>query len=141
MVIITGLSCYILAIVVNLLGDTVIKLAFANFGVCGGAFLGLIIAGFTKEMIGFNSVSVCIGTGLSLIICAVGGFGGVIGLNIPGITISPLWWTPIGCSIMLCLSLLIKIFTKSNNDLELNGESQSMIDGVIISQNIPHKPN
>merc|ERR1712137_992508 len=66
-----------MALLVAKLGKTIIHMAFANFGICGGPFLGLILTG-------------------------VGGFGGIFGIE--KFRISPLWWTPIGCltNLMLC---------------------------------------
>ena len=40
--IITGIVCYAMALLVAKLGKTIIHMAFANFGICGGPFLGLI---------------------------------------------------------------------------------------------------
>ena len=70
-----------LSILASLLGETVLSLAFANFGVCGGPFLGMITCAFIDHRMIQNERSVIIGTIIALIICAIGGYGSVFGLK------------------------------------------------------------
>ena len=85
------------------LGKTILTLAFANFGVCGGPFLGLVLCAFSSFTTAHSAI---FGTVCSLCICAFGGFGGVLfpGFKIVG---SSLWWSPIGASITVLLAWII----------------------------------
>ena len=51
--IITGIICYAMALLVAKLGKTIIHMAFANFGICGGPFLGLICAAMQEVRLSF----------------------------------------------------------------------------------------
>jgi len=99
--IITGIVCYAMALLVAKLGKTIIHMAFANFGICGGPFLGLICAALQEKWTIDSNVASA-STLTSLILTGVGGFGGIFGIE--KFRISPLWWTPIGCltNLMLC---------------------------------------
>ena len=126
----------------NSLGKTVIKLAFANFGVCGGPFLGLITAGFLQEKLQFKPITVFISTSVSLVVSAVGGFGTVLGLKMTGIIISPLWWTPFGFTFNLLLYFILNWIswgTSSHTSSEFDNESKSKM--INLSQTIPSKPD
>ena len=117
-VVATGLLCYVLSVFVSSIGETIINLAFANFGVCGGPFLGLILCAFLDKKFKPPSNIVIRSTVIALIISAIGGFGSVLGLTIPGVIISPLWWTPVGCTINVALCMAAKVCTKELDNNE-----------------------
>merc|ERR1712131_407904 len=93
-----GVLSVSLSLLAARLGETILSLAFANFGVCGGPFLGLVLCAFCNFT---TARSAIFGTVCSLCICAFGGFGGVLGFKLLG---SALWWSPIGASITLLLA-------------------------------------
>jgi len=69
--VITGILCYLLALIIAHSGNSVIKLAMTNFGVCGGPILGLYsIAFFTNH----RTRSAQLGTLFSLIITSILGY-------------------------------------------------------------------
>jgi len=114
--ILVGFVCFAAAIIVAKLGNTVIHLAFANFGICGGPFLGLICLAIQERWIIDSNVASA-STVTSLILTGIGGFGGIFGIE--QFRISPLWWTPIGCltNLFFCfVGTIIQNLLKQNHE-------------------------
>jgi len=113
--VVVGVISAALSLLAARLGKTILTLAFANFGVCGGPFLGLVLCAFCSFTTAHSAI---FGTVCSLCICAFGGFGGVL---FPGFKIfgSSLWWSPIGASITILLAWIIG---KSNPAIQIDNQ-------------------